>query len=68
MPVRYGVLGALWAGVAGCLAGLVIGLRVHPATAWAAMVEVGLPAAFLGAVLGLVVGAVTLVVRAHLRS
>ncbi len=57
---RYCVLGALFAGVLGCVAGLVIGLFVYAPTAWAATFEVGVPAAILGAVLGLVVGALVL--------
>lgn len=58
---RFTVIGTLLAGAIGCLAGLVIGLFVYAPTAWAATFEVGVPAAMLGAVLGLAVGAVVLV-------
>ncbi|GAA5143701.1 hypothetical protein GCM10023340_09710 [Nocardioides marinquilinus] len=40
----------------GAVCGLVIGLRAHPATAWAAAIELGLPATALGALVGLVIG------------
>ena len=57
LPARYAVLGALLAGAAGAVVGLVLGLHAHAATAWAATVEVALPSAVLGGVLGLAVGA-----------
>jgi hypothetical protein len=57
LPVRSAVLGAMGMGVLGCVAGLVIGLRVYAPTAWAATFEVGIPATVLGAVIGLAVGA-----------
>lgn len=60
VPVRYGVLGALCAGVLGCLAGLIVGLAVYPPTAWAAIFELGVPAAVVGAILGSAVGAFAL--------
>jgi hypothetical protein len=50
-----GVSGAVLGAVGGVV-GLVLGLRAHPATAWAAVVEVGAPAGFLGALLGLLAG------------
>jgi hypothetical protein len=50
------LIGSVVLGVAGCVVGLVIGLRVHPATAWFAMIEVGVPCAVLGSLLGLVAG------------
>jgi hypothetical protein len=55
-PVRFAVLGGLAFGAAGGVVGLIIGLQVYAPTAWAAMFEVGLPAAFVGAVVGLGVG------------
>ena len=55
--LRYALVGAAVLGVAGGLLGLVIGLRAYPPTAWAAVFEVGAPAAFVGAALGLGVGA-----------
>jgi len=58
LPVvaRLAVVGALVLGAAGAAVGLVLGLLANPSTAWAATVEVGLPAAVLGAVLGALAG------------
>jgi hypothetical protein len=47
----------------GGVVGLVVGLVAYPPTAWFAIVEVGLPAGVLGAVLGLAAGSI-----AHLFS
>jgi presenilin-like A22 family membrane protease len=60
---RYAVLGAVGGGLLGGLAGLVVGLVVYAPTAWAATVELGLPMAGLGAVLGFGVGAAVLASR-----
>ncbi|MFC5175989.1 hypothetical protein [Nocardioides taihuensis] len=57
-PRRYALAGAVALGCLGGVVGLVLGLRAHPATAWAAVFEVGIPAAVLGAVVGLLVGIV----------
>ena len=54
---------ALVCGVLGALAGLVRGLTVHAPTAWAAALEVGVPAAAAGGVLGLGIAGVRTVVR-----
>lgn len=40
----------------GAIIGLVVGLHVYAATAWAAMFELGVPAAVLGAAGGFLVG------------
>lgn len=69
LATRYVVGGALVAGSAGCVAGLVIGLVVYAPTAWFATFEVGVPAAIAGAVLGLVIGSVAMLLnRARCRS
>ncbi|MFN8025990.1 MAG: hypothetical protein U0W40_06445 [Acidimicrobiia bacterium] len=47
----------------GAVAGFVIGLFAHPATAWAAAIELGVPSMVLGLLGGLVLGAVTGAVR-----
>lgn len=60
LPMLYGLIGALCLGVVGTLAGLAIGLNVYVPTAWAAMIEVGIPASLVGLVLGLLVGAIAL--------
>lgn len=56
IPLRYAVVGAVVLGLAGAIIGLVVGVRVHWPTAWAAAVEVGAPATFVGFGLGLVTG------------
>lgn len=58
MLVRSTVLGALIAGLIGGVVGLVLGLSAHPPTAWFAVIEVGFPAALLGGLCGLAVGAI----------
>jgi thiol:disulfide interchange protein len=45
------------------VAGLVAGLLVHPATAWFAVFELGIPASILGGLLGLASGAIAFTVR-----
>jgi ABC-type uncharacterized transport system permease subunit len=60
---RFAIVGLTVAGVLGGLVGLVLGLRAHPATAWFAVVEVGVPAAVAGAVLGALVGVLTVAVQ-----
>ena len=63
--VRYSTVAATLFGVLGGLAGLVIGLIAYPPTAWFAVLEVGVPAAFLGYLLGLLAGSATSVFRRH---
>jgi hypothetical protein len=55
--------GAVSAGILGGVVGLVVGLHAYPATAWFAVMEVGLPASILGALLGLTAGAIALAAR-----
>ena len=55
-PVRWALRGAAVAGVVGAIVGLIIGLFVHAPTAPFAMVEIGLPAAIVGGILGLLLG------------
>ena len=50
------LIGAVCLGVLGALVGLIRGLWVYPPTAWFAVIELGLPAAFVGAVVGATVG------------
>ncbi len=61
---RWAVGGATLAGFFGAVAGLVVGLFVHPPTAWFAVFELGIPAALAGGVIGLVGG---LMVQAWFR-
>ena len=66
---RWASRGAVVAGLLGAVVGLVVGLRVHPATAWFAVFEIGVPAAIVGAVLGAAAGAITTAAgRTHLES
>ena len=53
-----GIFGSLGAAV-----GLIVGLLANPATAWFAIFELGLPAAMIGGLLGLLIGVLTLVLR-----
>ncbi|MDQ0094517.1 hypothetical protein [Paeniglutamicibacter psychrophenolicus] len=65
-PLAYALLGAMWCGLLGGVVGLLVGLSVYPPTAWFAVLEIGIPAALLGFVAGLLVGAAMLVVdRGH---
>ncbi len=58
LPARWAIVGAAAAGVIGAIAGLVIGLHVYAPTAAFAVVELGLPAAIAGGVLGLAAGVI----------
>ena len=48
--------GMVLAGLLGGVVGLIVGLRVYPPTAWFAIFELGVPAAVVGALLGLASG------------
>jgi hypothetical protein len=61
---HLGLMGAGIGGVAGGLAGLVVGVFVYAPTAWFAVIELGLPAAVVGGVGGVITG---LVVKATHR-
>ena len=65
MPLvpRFAVVGSIAAGILGGLLGLVLGLRAHPPTAWFAVLEVGVPAAMVGALLGALAAGVAAFVR-----
>ena len=65
MPLvaRFAVVCSTSALVVGGLVGLVLGLIAYPATAWFAIVEVGIPAGVLGALGGLLVGGAVVAVR-----
>jgi len=60
--LRWAVVGGSWAGVVGAIVGLVIGLYAYAPTAPFAMVELGLPAAIAGGVIGLLSWALLAVV------
>ena len=55
-PGQGALVGAICLGLLGAIAGLIQGLRVHPATAWFAVFELGLPAGFAGAIVGATIG------------
>jgi hypothetical protein len=60
------IIGAVVLGGLGGAVGLVVGLSVNPATAWFAVLEVGVPAGVVGWVIGLPVGLVAqCIVRAR---
>ncbi|WP_082530732.1 hypothetical protein [Aeromicrobium sp. Root344] len=54
--LRSLVLGVLIGGAAGGIAGLTLGLHTYVPTAWFAVLEVGIPAALVGGLLGTMVG------------
>jgi len=58
LPLRWTVIAAVAMGVVGGFAGLVAGLIANPPTAWFAVIELGVPSALLGALLGLTSGAI----------
>jgi len=51
------------AGVAGGITGLTVGLYTYAPTAPFAVIELGLPATLVGAVIGLVIGSIILAIR-----
>ena len=53
---RAAGIGMAVCGVIGAIAGLIVGLMVHPPTAVFAMVELGIPATVVGGILGFLVG------------
>ena len=55
---RWGAAGAAAGGLLGAVVGLIVGLHAHPATAWFAVFEVGIPAAVVGGIIGLAAGAI----------
>jgi hypothetical protein len=61
--VRWSLIGAGTAGIIGGLVGLVVGLFAYPPTAWFAVLELAIPAAALGALVGLVCGGLAMGVR-----
>jgi hypothetical protein len=73
MPLlsRWVILSACLAGVAGAIAGLVIGLFAYVPTAPFAAAEIGIPATSVGGVVGLVAGLIAtalLRIRRHAVS
>jgi hypothetical protein len=63
IPARFAIIGGGVLGIAGGIAGLISGLFAYPPTAWFAAAEVGMPAAMLGGLAGLLVGFVVQAVR-----
>jgi len=68
VPARWALVGATCAGVIGALAGLVVGLFAYAPTAPFAPFELGVPAAIVGGVGGLMVAGGVAVARWLLRS
>jgi hypothetical protein len=60
---RAVVIGAIAAGTAGAITGLVVGLLAYAPTAPFAVVELGLPATIVGALSGLAIGSIILAIR-----
>ena len=68
VPRRSVIIGATVAGFLGAIVGLFIGFAAYPPTALFAAIEIGLPAAAAGALVGLVVGSAILAVHRCARS
>ena len=68
LPRRLALVGAVLLGAGGAVTGAVIGLRTYAPTAWAAALEVGLPAALLGAAIGFAAGSLVVGVRRARRG
>lgn len=60
---RFALWGLAIGGVSGAVAGLVLGLIAYPPTAWFAVLELGIPGAFVGAACGAFLGLVTMARR-----
>jgi ABC-type uncharacterized transport system permease subunit len=67
LPARWAILGATSAGVIGAIAGLVVGLRAYPPTAWFAVFELGVPATIAGGLVGFVAALVVMAGRRIMR-
>ena len=63
VPVRWSLCGAIWLGGVGMVIGGVVGLVGYPPTAVFATFELGIPASFTGAMVGLVTGAIVALSR-----
>ena len=68
LPARWTVVGASSVGAMGAIVGLVIGLFTYAPTAPFALVELGLPAAIAGGVVGLVASLLVMVGRRMKRG
>lgn len=66
--LRYAVYGCVTCGLIGLILGTFVGLRVHAPTAWAAAVEIGLPSAVFGTVIGALIGVVTTIIPTRSKS
>jgi hypothetical protein len=56
---RGASIGLVCGFIVGAVVGLVVGLAANPSTAWFAVFEAGIPAAFLGGLIGVVAAALT---------
>jgi hypothetical protein len=63
LPARWALAAAVAAGAIGNIVGLIVGLHVYAPTAPFAAIEIGLPAAVVGGLVGLVSGAIVTVSR-----
>ena len=59
VPLRHAMAGAVALGVLGGIAGLIVGLVAYAPTAWFAIFELGVPAAIVGGIVGLMIGSGT---------
>jgi hypothetical protein len=63
LPLRWAMVGAVGLGALGAIAGLIIGLIVHPPTAPFALLEIGIPATLVGGLVGLASGSIVSAAR-----
>jgi hypothetical protein len=60
---RFAIKGMVIGVLVAAAVGLVLGLIANPPTAWFAVVELGVPGAFVGAVIGLTAGLILTAIR-----
>jgi hypothetical protein len=65
---RCATLGAATGGVIGAIGGLIIGLDANPATAWFAVLELGIPAGIAGGLVGCIAALIAAAVHRIKRS
>ena len=68
LVLRWSVRSGLVFGMVGAVVGLLLGLAAYPATAWFAVLEVGIPGFVVGMLLGAAAGFVTLAARRLART
>jgi hypothetical protein len=68
LVLRWSVRSGLAFGTVGAVVGLLVGLAAYPPTAWFAVLELGIPAFVVGALIGAAAGIAKLAVRRTART